>query len=158
MEEEILKSVRIETWCYPHEAAVLTNPYRAIGYSTKARAERLNGLAAFAVFDYMRRIERLGFRPYGRGARMMPNRGLQVVPLATAIAIPKDVCPRCYLQRRQERVLEMSFAEHLHVFTCNHCGYEVKETNASLRLAFMNAQRYHYLDPKRGRIRILRTR
>ena len=80
------------------------------------------------------------------------------VPAITLI--PKDCCPRCYLQsqRKLEIRLEVRFCEHMHILHCNHCHYEAKESSSAMRVAFIEAQRYAYLDPRRGTIRIMRTK
>ena len=79
----------------------------------------------------------------------------------TLLVIPKDCCPRCYLRRLKERQpseirLQVRFQEHLLIHYCpmSECGYEAKETSSTMRVSFIAAQRYEYLHPRRGTLRI----
>ena len=84
---------------------------------------------------------------------------ISTVPAVTIIN--SSICPRCLLRspgRTREIKLQVRFQEHLHIYYCplRDCGYEAKETSAAMRVAFQNAQKYEYLDPKRGTVRIRR--
>lgn len=57
MNADLNNQLNFETWCYPHEAAQLTNPYLAIGYGY-VRQKDLRSVAACAIDLFLREQSR----------------------------------------------------------------------------------------------------